>query len=318
MESWVAPTVPILVTVPGLTIGNSYYMMIDGNFGDVADYTILGHEGFDLSVDVTPSDSTFCLGESIDLSASGGDGSYVWSPATNLSGTNGTTVTATPSAAGSITYTATSVSGNPLCPNPTFATAALIVVDCVALPIELINFSVLCEKGNSTLKWSTSTEYNNERFVIEKSENGIDFEIIGNITGAGYSTVTLNYTFTDNDPVRGTSYYRLSQIDYDGTKNILGIRAFEWPCDSDFDGLLVYPNPSSENVNLAFSLGNNDAYTVELFNTAGQLVYQLNEGSSDLPDATLVTIDTKDYSQGVYMVRVVVGNRIFVERFIKE
>jgi len=85
------PAQPYLYEATGLTIGNQYYIMIDGNSGDVADYEIAAHEGFQTPVNVASvlGDTAICLGESIDLFATGGSGNYIWSPAAMLSATTG-------------------------------------------------------------------------------------------------------------------------------------------------------------------------------------------------------------------------------------
>lgn len=104
------------LSVTGLTPGNSYYIMIDGYGGDVCDYQLIAGNGVSIPVDAGP-DVSICLGESTDLTATGGNGTYTWSPTGTLSSGSGATVTATPTT--TTTYTATSATGNPLCPNST-------------------------------------------------------------------------------------------------------------------------------------------------------------------------------------------------------
>lgn len=104
------------LTASGLTPGETYYIMVDGNGGAVCDYTIGANTGVSIPVDAGP-DVTVCLGESTTLTATGGDGSYTWSPTGTLSSGSGSSVTATPTT--TTTYTATSATGNPLCPNST-------------------------------------------------------------------------------------------------------------------------------------------------------------------------------------------------------
>lgn len=66
------------------------------------------------------------------------------------------------------------------------------------------------------LKWSTATETNNDYFLIERSKDGIEFESIINVDGAGFSTKKLTYSTSDNNPLSGLSFYRLKQVDFDG------------------------------------------------------------------------------------------------------
>lgn len=88
----------------------------------------------------------------------------------------------------------------------------------INLPVELINFEA--EKINSGVKlmWSTATEVDNDYFILEKSSNGQHFTEIAKIIGAGNSSFTTKYSYTDNSPLEGISYYRLSQVDFDGKR----------------------------------------------------------------------------------------------------
>ena len=85
------------------------------------------------------------------------------------------------------------------------------------LPIELIYFDAQLEDKVVYLKWVTATEIDNNYFILERTTNGIDFEEIRRIEGAGNSFVEQTYVIRDNNPILGTSYYRLSQTDYNGT-----------------------------------------------------------------------------------------------------
>jgi len=91
-------------------------------------------------------------------------------------------------------------------------------INCTsALPIELLYFNGDKQACNQNLlSWSTATESNNDYFQIERSINGIDFNIIGKIKGAGTSLEIKKYSFSDINPESTINYYRLTQIDYDG------------------------------------------------------------------------------------------------------
>jgi hypothetical protein len=84
------------------------------------------------------------------------------------------------------------------------------------LPITLVSFAGVVNKDKVQLEWATSSEINNDYFVIEKSADGNYFSEVAKVSGAGNSTAMLNYHATDYNPDRGTSYYRLKQVDFDG------------------------------------------------------------------------------------------------------
>ena len=86
-----------------------------------------------------------------------------------------------------------------------------------ALPIELISFTGEQSGKDNLLKWITATEINNNYYTIERSEDGINFNEVGSISGAGNSLQTLRYSMFDTQPYNGITYYRLIQTDFNGT-----------------------------------------------------------------------------------------------------
>ena len=86
------------------------------------------------------------------------------------------------------------------------------------LPIELIDFSAEINDNEIQLEWLTASESNNDFFTIYRSTDGVEFEPIAEISGAGNSSDLNSYNYNDNNFVSGISYYQLSQTDYDGTQ----------------------------------------------------------------------------------------------------
>lgn len=122
---------PQPVNASGLTPGNTYYIMVDGFAGDVCDYVFAATAGVQIPVDVNPASSNICPGGTVNLTASGGNGTFNWNASPDLNTTSGANVTVTPpSTPGTYTYTVNSATGNPLCPSSTTATATIIVDNC--------------------------------------------------------------------------------------------------------------------------------------------------------------------------------------------
>jgi hypothetical protein len=84
------------------------------------------------------------------------------------------------------------------------------------VPILLSSFSALVKDQIVELKWATDAEINFSHFVIEKSNNGLKFNHLVDVPGSGNSNTRKNYSYTDNNPFTGNSYYRLTSIDFDG------------------------------------------------------------------------------------------------------
>lgn len=142
--------------------------------------------------------------------------------------------------------------------------------DNVALPVELSYFNGRMENTSVLLAWQTLTEQNNEKFIIQRSNDGESFEMIGEVGGSGDSSSPLDYNFIDKSPSNGINYYRLAQIDFDGqssTSSVIAIDAYgsssEW---------VLYPNPSSDYVNIRIDDSKilEEGFRLSLFDIAGK------------------------------------------------
>lgn len=142
------------------------------------------------------------------------------------------------------------------------------------LPVDLVYFrGTVMQKGVVQLSWETATEWDNEFFEIEHSSDGNRFFSIGKIPGNGTSTIIQQYVFQHNNPVTGTQYYRLKQVDLDGQSSYSESISITMPSLSKFS---LQRNTMQE---LAFSISEDVRVTV--FNIFGQPVAKMNLESGD-------------------------------------
>lgn len=87
----------------------------------------------------------------------------------------------------------------------------------VVLPVELVQFNARVSGPAVQLQWLTASEIQNDHFSVERSPDGQDFESIGRVAGHGTTATGANYSFADNHPLAGIFYYRLKQVDEDGS-----------------------------------------------------------------------------------------------------
>lgn len=196
----------------------------------------------------------------------------------------------TPALPAGLVFDATtgSISGTPTTTNPatvytitaynlsgSSATTVNIKVDGT-LPVSLTKFDVAATgNGAAKLSWVTISESNNSFFKIERGENGKDFTELGKIQAAGNATAQQSYYFTDNAPLAGTNYYRLSQTDLDGTTNILGVKAFKNSLNQA--ELVVYPSPiSGGSFSVNFAENTKAPFVVKLLSLDGKTIYKQN------------------------------------------
>lgn len=109
------------------------------------------------------------------------------------------------------------------------------------LPITLSSFTAKLVNKHVDVKWTTQSEINNDYFTVERSSNNIEYTPIGTVSGSGNTTVAHSYSFTDLEPLRGISYYRLRQTDYDGNSEVFTPVVIQNSTKGTFT---VFPNPA--------------------------------------------------------------------------
>jgi hypothetical protein len=120
------------------------------------------------------------------------------------------------------------------------------------LPVELNCFNAFSSGRQVELDWLTYSEIRNDYFIIERSTDGISFQSIGEVAGSGDSFEEIKYYFTDeNPPGVDIVYYRLKQVDFDGTESVHDIRSVRLK-NIDFLSLQIIPNPSDGNGDIRF------------------------------------------------------------------
>lgn len=122
------------------------------------------------------------------------------------------------------------------------------------LPVAMERFTAHCHNGKVKLDWLTSSEQNNDRFLLQRSANLADWEDLATVAGNGNSNRPIAYTSVDERPYRHTGYYRLIQTDYDGTSATYGPVSVSCPAPEAENGIRIYPNPAADYFTLALHL----------------------------------------------------------------
>jgi hypothetical protein len=140
--------------------------------------------------------------------------------------------------------------------------------DLSVLPVSLLSFN-LQNSGNQIVKvrWQTSSEVNNQGFEIQKSADGVNYKLLGQISSHGNNS---RYVFDDVNPSLGLNYYKLFQVDNDGTRSELGLRTIN--IVNQTSSLLVYPNPIIRDLVRLNIPGVNGKRLAKLYNLRGQLL----------------------------------------------
>ncbi len=130
-------------------------------------------------------------------------------------------------------------------PNPNIASASTTTT--APLPVNLTAFTARPSGPDARLAWATASETNSDYFAVERSANGVDFVQIGRVAGHGTTLTANTYAYTDGgiaQQATGTVYYRLRQVDFDGTATYSPVRALALAANATAPGLGLYPNPA--------------------------------------------------------------------------
>ncbi len=182
------------------------------------------------------------------------------------------------------------------------------------LPIELIEFTAVRNHDKVLTRWSTASEKNNAYFVVERSEDGIGYTAVAIVEGAGYSSRVRNYNAYDQSPLWGTAYYRLKQVDFDGSYEYSPIVSVDV-----FNELQVKinPNPVKEGdvVSLTISQPLHSELQVEVTTLSGLIVYQESFSAAEQVKNTYA-LDQFHPGPGIYLLRLKAGNTAQVAKLL--
>jgi hypothetical protein len=192
--------------------------------------------------------------------------------------------------------------------------------DTNPLPVELADFRATGESETVTLTWQTLSETNNDRFEIERLEEGGGTEgtsaawsVVGTVAGAGTTSEPQSYRFTDTELpyVADRLTYRLRQVDTDGTASLTkevtvqrNLRTVEL--------LSPFPNPVRQTAIVRYATPRPMEVSLRLYDVLGRVVRTLADGRSDGRVET--PTDLSDLSSGVYFLRLEAGNTVMTRR----
>jgi Ice-binding-like/Secretion system C-terminal sorting domain len=167
----------------------------------------------------------------------------------------------------------------------------------IPLPIKLISFKAECVNGYTDITWTTATETNSDFFSIEFSTDAITWMDVKQMNGAGYSTSTLHYTYTDVILHQSISYYRLKQTDsdssfnYSNTIDVVNCRNITTKLD-----FTICPNPSKGIIYFSSNTNQEQIISITVYTAFGKQVYNSESQPSN--------IDLSHFETGIYYAQI--------------
>lgn len=202
----------------------------------------------------------------------------------------------------------TSFVSNIVVPSTDFFAAWAVADASTPLPVELINFEVDCHQREKHIGWQTASEENNDYFIVQKSEDGVQFDFFEKVDGHGNSTSLQTYETIDSD--QSPAYYRLKQVDIDGQYSYSKIQ-YSKGCNESNDGITLFPNPS--NGAFKIHMNNNwESMMITITGITGESILQKQFFNQEA-----VNIELPNISAGVYLVSILVDGKKSLKRWVK-
>lgn len=178
------------------------------------------------------------------------------------------------------------------------------------LPVELTKFTVQKDKNGGLLNWTTNSEINNSHFEIEFSYDGVNWSTIGIVQGAGNSFEINTYQFTHNEIGSGVHYYRLKQIDFDGTKSYSNVKHLSFDNKSKPKSFIAFQNQNNKVEVQALFNGMGEAFLID---TRGKIVEQMTFISTNKSGLNL-EFNSINLTKGIYFVKIKSDNALLGEK----
>ena len=175
------------------------------------------------------------------------------------------------------------------------------------VPVELVSFTSSVINNTIGLNWITATELNNSGFDIEKSADNVNWNKVGFVSGNGTSTEVHSYSFIDQNPIVGKSYYRLKQVDFDGTFEYSNLVEVLFGAVSDYALEQNYPNPFNPSTTISYSIKEKSNVELKIFDLLGSEIATLIS-EEKAPGNYDVHFDASFLSSGVYLYTIKAGS----------
>jgi hypothetical protein len=183
------------------------------------------------------------------------------------------------------------------------------------LPVVLVDFGASCFTSHAPLplvSWTTAAEINNDHFILEKSCDLKNFTIVAKIPGKGFSNQLNKYSFIDDTEPCEKNYYRLSQVDFDGTEHRFKIIYVD--CGSKILDVEFYllANPVIEKLEINSNTNLNGEILFQVYDYNGKQIKNL---TTTVFSQNTISLDVNELSAGIYILKILYQNKLYNLKF---
>lgn len=193
----------------------------------------------------------------------------------------------------------------------------IIIVKTASTPVAMVTLKAVKNNANVDLVWATGSEKNNSHFVVEYSTDAINFVELGSVKGAGNTSKLTNYLYAHTTPVNGINYYRLRQVNVDGTFNTSAVVSVDMSVRSVVSSTItVFPVPATNQITVQFeNMNTTKQVSIAVVDLVGRTIIERNTGIN----GNKLTLDIQSLKPGAYFVSINEGNgEVKQVKFIKE
>jgi hypothetical protein len=180
------------------------------------------------------------------------------------------------------------------------------------LPIKLSSFTGKSELNGAQLSWTTSSEKNNNHFEVLRSTDGTQFSKIGQVAGSGNSDAALNYSFLDRNAAIGANYYKLNQVDNNGTSEEFG------PVVVTLNGqaaaISVYANKASGQINVNVFANKGGEGVLNVYDAGGKVIAKQNVSLQ--AGNNQISLNSQNAGAGLHIVSLTFAGETLTKKFI--
>lgn len=168
-------------------------------------------------------------------------------------------------------------------------------------PVEIINYRVENLEDEVKLMWTTTQEINHNRFVVERSSDGDNFETLQTLPGQGDSESERDYEVYDYEPLEGQSYYRLQQVDQDGSTTFTEVLSVRRDKAFNFVGAVPNPAQAGQAVRVEYDLNKPTKVEITVSDLMGHILHRQVSDQAEGYQRSL--INTENWASGVYLIK---------------
>jgi len=165
------------------------------------------------------------------------------------------------------------------------------------------------------LNWETASELNNLGFEVERRTESSEFRTIAFVEGNGTTTEQRSYSYLDRTVEQGVNYYRLKQVDFDGSYAYSDVVEIDATGPLSFDLAQNYPNPFNPSTNIKYSVPEAGNVKIAVYNLVGEEVAVLKDGFTQAGTFE-VTFDASNLSSGVYLYKLQSANSVMTKKMM--